>query len=76
VGKRSIDLVVALQWWLSKEFWPVNLREGLNEKDCMCGARSRLAVAGTDGSQFSSALPTCVLFVCCCLTPWHLACCH
>lgn len=34
VGERCVDLVVGLQWWLSKEFWPVNLREGLSEKDC------------------------------------------
>lgn len=34
VGQRSLDLVVAMQAWLAKEFWPPEHKDGLGEKDC------------------------------------------
>lgn len=34
VGQRCLDLIVAAQSILVKEFWPAEHREGLGEKDC------------------------------------------
>ena len=34
VGKRSLDIVVGMQEWLEKEFWPLEARGGLDAKEC------------------------------------------
>lgn len=49
VGKRSLDIVVGMQEWLEKEFWPIDDRGGLDAKECelTCGRH-------TADSQFFS----------------------
>lgn len=34
VGERCLDLVVGLQGWLEKEFWPSRFNDGLESRDC------------------------------------------
>lgn len=34
VGQRALDLLVAMQGVLAKEFWPAEHKKGLGEKDC------------------------------------------
>lgn len=39
VGQRALDLLVAMQAWLGKEFWPREHKDGLGEKDCELAQR-------------------------------------
>jgi hypothetical protein len=34
VGKRCLGLLVDIQAWLEKEYWPVEHRDGLEASDC------------------------------------------
>lgn len=69
VGQRCLDLVVAIQAFLGKEFWPAEYRQGLKETDCKsCGS-------GTD-VQFSWERLICVYCVSCFSTPSCRTCCH
>lgn len=45
-GKRSLDIVVGMQEWLEKEFWPLDARDGLDAKECkFAGKLSELTVS-------------------------------
>jgi hypothetical protein len=61
VGLRCLDIIEAMQEFLSKEFWPVDERGGLDAKDCTfvpgCEVRSRIS---TDASKSCSERPTSV----------------
>ncbi|GMK57294.1 hypothetical protein CspeluHIS016_0401280 [Cutaneotrichosporon spelunceum] len=64
VGQRALDLLVAMQGVLSKEFWPIEHKDGLGEKDFLLGtADQRLLRLLLQHALVSYLLPLTLAYV-------------